>query len=61
MLMSHHTHVALSYVREQELRRAVTHTHSVAATDRQVAEEAPAVGRLRQRLAKMHLASATAA
>jgi hypothetical protein len=61
MMMSHHTHVVLSYVREQELRRAVSHAHSFAATSRQVAEEAPTVGRLRQRLARMHLASASAA
>jgi hypothetical protein len=61
MMMSHHTHVALTYAREQELRRAVSHAHSVVATDRHVVEEAPTVGRLRQRLAKMHLAPAAAA
>ena len=60
MMMSHHTHVALSYVREQELRQAVSHAHSVAATNHQVAEEAPTVSRLRRRLAQMHLAPAGA-
>jgi hypothetical protein len=60
MLMSHHTHVALSYNREQDLRSATEHPHRLAA-DRSVAEEGPAVGRLRRRLAQMHLASPTAA
>jgi len=55
-MISHHTHVALSYVREQELRHAVEHAHSVSASTRQVTEEAPAVARLRRRLAQMHLA-----
>jgi hypothetical protein len=58
MMMSHHTHVALSYVREQDLRRAVEHTHTVAASTRQVTEEAPTVSSLRRRLAQMHLAPA---
>jgi hypothetical protein len=58
MMMSHHTHVALSYVREQELRSAVEHAHTAAASTRQVTEEAPAVSRLRRRLAQMHLAPA---
>jgi hypothetical protein len=58
MMMSHHTHVALSYVREQDLRNAVEHAHTLAATPRQVAEEAPTVARLRRRLAQMHLAPA---
>ena len=58
MMMSHHTHVGLSYVREQDLRRAVEHTHTVAMSTRQVTEDAPAVGRLRRRLAQMHLAPA---
>jgi hypothetical protein len=60
MMMSHHTHVALSHVREQELRQAVSHAHSVAARDRQVAEDASTVGRLRRRLAQMHFAPAGA-
>jgi hypothetical protein len=59
MMTSPHTHVALNYVREQELRQAVSHPHSVADT-RYVSEEAPTVGRLRRRLAQMHLASASA-
>ena len=58
--MSPHTHVALSYAREQDLRRAVRHPHSVAATTRQVTEDAPTVARLRRRLAQMHLAPAGA-
>jgi hypothetical protein len=60
MMMSHHTHVALSYTREQDLRRAVSHAHSVAARDPQVTEDASTVGRLRRRLAQMHLAPAGA-
>jgi hypothetical protein len=60
MMMSHHTHVALSYTREQDLRHAVSHAHSVAPDSRHVAEEAPTVSRLRRRLAQMHLASASA-
>ena len=59
MMMSPNTHAALSHVREHELRRAVEHAHSVAASNRQVTEEAPAVSRLRRRLAQMHLAPAT--
>ena len=58
MMISPHTHNALSYVREQDLRRAVAHSHTVAASNRQVTEEAPAVSRLRRRLAQMHLAPA---
>jgi hypothetical protein len=60
MMMSHHTHVALSYAREQDLRRAVSHAHSVAARERQVTEDASTVGRLRRRLAQMHLNPASA-
>jgi hypothetical protein len=58
MMISPNTHTALSYVREQDLRQAVRHAHSVAASTRQVSEEAPAVSRLRRRLAQMHLAPA---
>jgi hypothetical protein len=61
MLMSHHTHIALSYVRDQELEQAVSHAHTLAASRRHVAEEAPNVGLLRRRLAQMHLAPASAA
>ena len=57
MFTSHHTHVALNHSREQELRRATEHAHHAPAT-RYVAEEAPTVGRLRRRLAQMHLAPA---
>ena len=60
-MMSHHTHVALSYAREQDLRHAVSHAHTVAASTRQVTEDAPAVSRLRRRLAQMHLAPSPAA
>ena len=59
MITSPHTHVALNYVREQELRQAVSHPRSVTDT-RYVSEEAPTVGRLRRRLAQMHLASGSA-
>ena len=58
--MSPNTHAALSYAREQDLRHAVSHAHSVATSDRQVAEDASTVGRLRRRLAEMHLAPAGA-
>jgi hypothetical protein len=60
MMMSHNTHVALSHAREQDLRHAVSHAHTIAST-RQVTEEAPAVSRLRRRLAQMHLAPSPAA
>ena len=58
MMMSHNTHIGLSYAREQDLRRAVEHAHTSAASARQVTEDAPTVGRLRRRLAEMHLAPA---
>jgi hypothetical protein len=60
MMISHNTHVALSRAREQDLRRAVEHSHTVAAGTRQVTEEAPAVSRLRRRLAQMRLAPSPA-
>jgi hypothetical protein len=59
MITSHNTHIGLSHMREQELRRAVEHAPSTAASPRQVSEEAPTVSRLRRRLAQMHLAPAT--
>lgn len=59
MMISPHTHAALTYVREQDLRRAVEHTHTAASCTRHITEEAPAVSRLRRRLAQMHLAPAT--
>ena len=59
MLMSHHTHVALSYNREQDLRNATEHARRCEA-NRQAAEEGPTVGRLRRRLAQMHLRPASA-
>jgi hypothetical protein len=56
MLMSHHTHVALNHNREQDLRNATEHAHRCDA-NRHAAEEGPAVGRLRRRLAHMALAA----
>jgi hypothetical protein len=58
MLMSHHTHVALAYAREQELRQRASHAPTTYASHRHAVETAPSVGRLRRRLAQMHLAPA---
>jgi hypothetical protein len=55
MMMSPHTHVALTYAREQELRERVRHTPTTARRD--VTESTASVGRLRRRLAQMHLAA----
>ena len=52
-MMSPHTHVALTYAREQELRERVRHAPTTSSRD--VTENAAAVGRLRRRLAQMHL------
>jgi hypothetical protein len=54
MSMSPHTYAALSFAREQDLRNAMRHRHTAPA--REVVETAPSVGRLRRRLAQMHLA-----
>jgi hypothetical protein len=59
MLMSHHTHVALNYNREQDLRNTAKHAHRSPA-GRHAAEEGPTVGRLRRRLAQMHLTPTSA-
>ena len=53
MLMSPHTHVALTYAREQELSQRLRHAHSVPPRD--IAENTASVGRLRRRLAQLHL------
>jgi polyhydroxyalkanoate synthesis regulator phasin len=55
MMMSPHTHVALSHAREQELRERVR--HAPTTTRREVTESTESVGRLRRRLAQMHLAA----
>ena len=55
MMMSPNTHVALTYAREQDLRERVRHTPST--TRREVTESTASVGRLRRRLAQMHLAT----
>jgi hypothetical protein len=56
MMMSLQTHVALTYLGEPEPRRADSHLETPSHHD--VAETADAVGRLRRRLAEMHLAPA---
>ena len=60
MLMSPHTHVALQYTRNEELRQATRHAATLAEAQRQV-EDAPSIGSIRRRLAQMHLASAARA
>jgi hypothetical protein len=55
MMMSPHTHVALTYAREQDLREQVRHAPTTSRRD--VAESGESVGRLRRRLAQMHLAA----
>ena len=57
MLLSPHTHVALHYTRDEELRQATRYASDLSHTRRQV-EEAPAVASIRRRLAEMHLAPA---
>jgi hypothetical protein len=56
MMMSPHTHVALSHAREQEMRERVRHAPATT-TPREVTESTASVGRLRRRLAQMHLAA----
>lgn len=55
-MMSLQTHVALSYLGTPEPPRPDSHPHSVSPND--VAETNESVGRLRARLAQMHLAPA---
>ena len=55
-MMSLHTHVALTYIGDPTPRRPEIH-HSIS--DREITETSESVGRLRRRLAQMHLASAT--
>ena len=57
--MSPHTHVALQYARNEELRQATRHAATIVDAKRQV-EDAAEVGSLRRRLAQMHLAPARA-
>jgi hypothetical protein len=54
MMMSLQTHVALTYIGTDEPHRPDSHPHTVP--DRDVAETTEAIGRLRRRLAQMHLA-----
>jgi hypothetical protein len=53
MSFSPHTYAALSYAREQDLRHAARRHQAMPCRD--VVESAPSVGRLRRRLAQMHL------
>jgi hypothetical protein len=56
-MMSLHTHVALTYLREQDHPHPEPHRHATtAARDRETIETASSVGNLRRRLAQMHLA-----
>jgi hypothetical protein len=57
MMMSLQTHAALTYLGDPEPHRPDSHHHAVP--DRDVAETAESVGRLRRRLAQMHLSPAT--
>jgi hypothetical protein len=59
MMMSLQTHVALTYLGTPDQHRPESHVHTVQ--DRDVAETAESVGRLRRRLAQMHLAPAAQA
>jgi hypothetical protein len=59
MMMSLQTHVALTYIGDPERQRPDSHLHTVS--DREVAETSESVGRLRRRLAQMHLAPAAQA
>jgi hypothetical protein len=59
MMMSLQTHVALTHLGNPDHHRSDSHVHTVP--DRDVAETAETVGRLRRRLAQMHLAPAAQA
>jgi hypothetical protein len=59
MLMSPHTHVALQYTRDEELRQATRYVAATTQVQRQV-EDAVTVSSLRRRLAQMHLVSVRA-
>jgi uncharacterized membrane protein YccC len=57
MMMSLHTHVALTYLREREQEHPEPRPYATsAASDRETVETAASVGSLRRRLAQMHLA-----
>lgn len=57
-MMSLHTHVALTYLREYDNPQPVARYDATPARDREAVETASSVGRLRRRLAQMHLAPA---
>jgi hypothetical protein len=59
MMMSLHTHAALTYLREQDREHPEPYQYATAANDRETIETASSVGRLRRRLAQMQLAPAT--
>jgi hypothetical protein len=59
MSMSPHTHIALQYTRDEELRQATRHAPTLAQAQRHV-EDARSVGSIRRRLAQMHLVGARA-
>ena len=56
MMMSLHTHVALTYLREQDHQHPEPRQYATTASDREAIETASSVGSLRRRLAQMHLA-----
>jgi hypothetical protein len=58
MMMSLHTHVALTYLREQDHQHPEPRPYATPANDRETIETAASVGNLRRRLAQMHLAPA---
>jgi hypothetical protein len=55
MMMSLQTHVALTYIGADQPQQP-SHTHTIS--EREVSEHSESVGRLRRRLAQMHLAPA---
>jgi hypothetical protein len=57
MMMSLHTHVALTYLGEQDHQRAAKRRHEVERDDR-YRQTPTSVRRMRRRLARMHLAPA---
>jgi hypothetical protein len=56
LMMSLHTHVALTYLREQDHEHREPQQYATTASDRETIEAASSVGSLRRRLAQMHLA-----
>jgi hypothetical protein len=58
MMMNLQTHVALTYLRDQDHAQPEPQQYATTASDRETIETASSVGSLRRRLAQMHLAPA---